>query len=92
MKYNEYKAELRRNIEHAPPAHHIAPGFKGFELNVDDGKLYLCSNCSGRILGRGISLPKAIPIWETDSEHSLGINPSCLAGLGPCATCYQETL
>ncbi len=51
----------RTFLEHAPAAGPAAPGLIGF---VDVLGHFICSTCSGRIMGRGCSLAgPATPVW-----------------------------
>jgi len=66
MKYGECLDQLRRAIEHAPKD--VPPpqkGLLGWKLEVDDGFLFICEHCSGRLFARGCGFPGAsFAIWD----------------------------
>jgi len=65
--FKEYQEELKRNIEHAPEAIlNIHATHQGFWLPVEGGDLYICAECAGRILARGISLPNGVPCYKDE--------------------------
>ena len=68
MATNETIEYLKRCLEHAPrkPISPIAKNLAGFL--VAEG-VFVCSECSGRIMDRGCALPNpAEPVWK-DQPH-----------------------
>lgn len=58
---------LRRAIENAPrqPLTPTTPAIFGWTVN--DGELFVCANCAGRIMDRGCHLPgSSAPVWAVE--------------------------
>jgi len=64
MNRQELTETAKRFIEHAP---HALPGpddLEGFWFYADEGDVFLCQNCFGRISARGCKMPVAgAPSW-----------------------------
>ena len=73
--YQEAKKELKEWIEFAPRVTQPSPAnLQGFWKQVEEGDLYICSTCAGKVLARGTGLPHAIPVWVDEPR-------------GVCITC-----
>lgn len=69
MSGSEFAAEVRSVLEFAPvnPGP-IAAGLLGWWREVDDGAVYLCARCAGRMLARSFNLPRGMdPVWAGKS-------------------------
>ena len=77
--FNEYQTELKRNIQHAPAANITNADLLGCYIPVQDGDLYICSHCSNRILGRGLTIPHAVPVYTGEIR-------------GVCAVCSDDNV
>lgn len=75
--FREYQTELKGNIEHAPLANTTNADLLGFYIPVREGDLYICSHCANRILGRGLTIPHAAPVYTGEIR-------------GVCAVCNDD--
>ena len=52
--------DYQQILVNCPPTGFIPDNLHGYWTEDNN---YLCANCAGRILARGILLPKAEPVW-----------------------------
>jgi hypothetical protein len=74
----EFAAEVRSVLEFAPvnPGP-IAPGLRGWWHKTDDGEVYLCARCAGRMLARSFNLPRGMEAVWTDKPEPFGVCVGC---------------
>lgn len=68
--HTEKVAVLRRAIEGAPPATDAdrTSDRVGWWLPLEDGDGYLCNPCACRLMGRGLSISPAEPVYRDEAK------------------------